>query len=85
LEEAVILTTNEILEEIRQAEIETGVEGGFSVEELRESLGWGIIKTRRILRRLIADGKVENVQIVRRTMAGYSRPTIGYKFVGGAA
>jgi hypothetical protein len=55
-------------------------DGAFSVEDLRESLGWGILKTRRTLKQLVNEGRVVNVPIARKTMAGYVRTTIGYKF-----
>jgi hypothetical protein len=76
-----IVTTNELLDELRQAAAARGVAEGFSSEELREELGWGILKSRRVLKRLVNEGRVVNVPIVRTTMAGYERTTIGYKFV----
>ena len=79
------ITESEVLEAIRVAmPTERGVEDAFSSEDLREQMGWGILKARRVLRLLVRSGKVEAVPMVRPTMAGYARQTVGYRFTKAA-
>jgi len=77
------LTEEQLLEALRRALVEQqeGEEpqGAMTTPDLREALGWGTDRVRRVLRQLKDEGVLEVVQVRRVDLAGRVFPRPGYR------
>lgn len=74
------LTELELLDAIRAAiEKEADGDDALTTEQVKDKLGWGDNRTRRIIRRLVAAGTLVPVQVRRKNVVGQFQTMWAYR------
>lgn len=76
------ITESELLEALLDA---TGPqpcpEDAYTSAELKQLTGWGIVKTREVIRHMVKTGKLEHVKVYRQTVNEIMWPSSAYRLI----